>query len=82
VDYANVQPHSGSQANAAVYNSVLKPGDTVLGMDLGAGGHLTHGSNVNFSGKIYNSIQYGLHENGDIDYEQVAQLAKEHKPKM
>lgn len=82
VDYANVQPHSGSQANAAVYNAVLKPGDTVLGMDLGAGGHLTHGSKVNFSGKIYNSIQYGLDENGDIDYEQVAQLAKEHKPKM
>lgn len=82
VDYANVQPHSGSQANAAVYNAVLKPGDTVLGMDLGAGGHLTHGSKVNFSGKIYNSIQYGLDENGDIDYKQVAELAKEHKPKM
>ncbi|MDE4996994.1 serine hydroxymethyltransferase, partial [Francisella tularensis subsp. holarctica] len=59
-----------------------KPGDTVLGMDLGAGGHLTHGSKVNFSVKIYNSIQYGLDENGDIDYEQVAQLSKEHKPKM
>lgn len=82
VDYANVQPHSGSQANAAVYNAVLKPGDTVLGMDLGAGGHLTHGSKVNFSGKIYNSIQYGLNENGDIDYKRVAELAKEHKPKM
>lgn len=82
VDYANVQPHSGSQANAAIYNAVLKPGDTVLGMDLGAGGHLTHGSKVNFSGKIYNSIQYGLDENGDIDYEQVTQLAKEHNPKM
>ena len=82
VDYANVQPHSGSQANAAIYNAVLKPGDTVLGMDLGAGGHLTHGSKVNFSGKIYNSIQYGLDENGDINYEQVTQLAKEHNPKM
>ena len=82
VDYANVQPHSGSQANAAVYNALVKPGDTVLGMDLGAGGHLTHGSKVNFSGKIYNSVQYGLNEAGDIDYDQVAQLAKEHKPKM
>ncbi|AXA34041.1 serine hydroxymethyltransferase [Francisella adeliensis] len=82
VDYANVQPHSGSQANAAVYNAVLKPGDTVLGMDLSAGGHLTHGSKVNFSGKIYNSIQYGLNSEGDIDYTQVAELAKEHKPKM
>jgi glycine hydroxymethyltransferase len=82
VDYANVQPHSGSQANAAVYNALLKPGDTVLGMDLGAGGHLTHGSKVNFSGKIYNSVQYGLNEVGDIDYDQVAQLTKEHKPKM
>lgn len=82
VDYANVQPHSGSQANAAIYNAILKPGDTVLGMDLGAGGHLTHGSKVNFSGKIYNSIQYGLDENGDINYEQVTQLVKEHNPKM
>ena len=82
VDYANVQPHSGSQANAAVYNALLKPGDTVLGMDLGAGGHLTHGSKVNFSGKIYNSVQYGLNEVGDIDYDQVTQLTKEHKPKM
>ncbi len=82
VDYANVQPHSGSQANAAVYNAVLKAGDTVLGMDLSAGGHLTHGSKVNFSGKVYNSVQYGLNEDGDIDYDQVAQLAKEHKPKM
>jgi len=82
VDYANVQPHSGSQANAAVYNALVKPGDTVLGMDLGAGGHLTHGSKVNFSGKIYNSVQYGLNEAGDIDYDQIAQLAKEHKPKM
>ena len=82
VDYANEQPHSGSQANAAVYNAVLKAGDTVLGMDLSAGGHLTHGSKVNFSGKIYNSVQYGLNEAGDIDYDQIAQLAKEHKPKM
>ncbi|MFV9985052.1 MAG: serine hydroxymethyltransferase [Francisella endosymbiont of Hyalomma asiaticum] len=82
VDYANVQPHSGSQANAAIYNAILKPGDTVLGMDLGAGGHLTHGSKVNFSGKIYNSIQYGLDENGDINYKQVTQLVKEHNPKM
>ncbi|APC97730.1 serine hydroxymethyltransferase [Francisella frigiditurris] len=82
VDYANVQPHSGSQANAAVYTAVLKPGDVVLGMDLGAGGHLTHGSKVNFSGKHYESIQYGLDEKGDINYAQVAQLAKEHKPKM
>lgn len=82
VDYANVQPHSGSQANAAVYNAVLKPGDTVLGMDLSAGGHLTHGSKVNFSGKIYNAVQYGLNAEGDIDYAQIAELAKEHRPKM
>ncbi|MFC4892720.1 serine hydroxymethyltransferase [Pseudofrancisella aestuarii] len=82
VDYANVQPHSGSQANAAVYTAVLKPGDVVLGMDLSAGGHLTHGSKVNFSGKHYESIQYGLDEKGDINYAQVAELAKEHKPKM
>ncbi|MBD5784391.1 serine hydroxymethyltransferase, partial [Francisella tularensis subsp. holarctica] len=73
VDYANVQPHSGSQAKAAVYNAVLKQGDTILGMDLGAGETLIHGSKVIFSGKIYNSIQYGIDENGDIDYEQVAQ---------
>ena len=82
VDYANVQPHSGSQANAAVYNALVKPGDTVLGMDLSAGGHLTHGSKVNFSGKIYNCVQYGLNEAGDIDYNQIAKLAKEHNPKM
>ncbi|TQV85300.1 serine hydroxymethyltransferase [Aliikangiella coralliicola] len=81
-DYANVQPHSGSQANSAVYMALLKPGDTVLGMSLSEGGHLTHGSPVNFSGKIYNSIQYGLDENGYIDYEQVEALALEHKPKM
>ncbi|MDE4949142.1 serine hydroxymethyltransferase, partial [Francisella tularensis subsp. holarctica] len=67
VDFEIVQPLSGSQAIAAVYNAVLKPGDTVLGMDLGAGGQLTHGRKVNFSGKIYNYIQYGLDENGDID---------------
>ena len=83
VEYVNVQPHSGSQANAAVYNAMLKPNDTVLGMDLSAGGHLTHGSKVNFSGKVYNSVQYGLNEAGDdINYQQVAELAREHKPKM
>ncbi|WP_289032232.1 serine hydroxymethyltransferase [uncultured Paraglaciecola sp.] len=82
-DYANVQPHSGSQANAAVFMALLQPGDTVLGMSLAHGGHLTHGSKVSFSGKIYNAVQYGLDETtGEIDYEQVAQLAKEHKPKM
>ncbi len=82
-DYANVQPHSGSQANAAVYMALLQPGDTVLGMSLAHGGHLTHGSKVSFSGKIYNAIQYGLDEaTGEIDYEQVEALAKEHKPKM
>jgi len=82
-DYANVQPHSGSQANAAVYMALLKPGDTVLGMSLADGGHLTHGASVSFSGRIYNAVQYGLHsETGDIDYEQVNVLAQEHKPKM
>jgi glycine hydroxymethyltransferase len=82
-DYANVQPHSGSQANAAVYMALLNHGDTVLGMGLDAGGHLTHGSKVNFSGKIYNSVQYGVNpETGLIDYDQVARLAREHKPKM
>ncbi len=81
-DYANVQPHSGSQANAAAYMALLKPGETVLGMSLNHGGHLTHGSSVSFSGKIYNAIQYGLTEKGDIDYQQVEQLAVEHKPKM
>ena len=82
-DYANVQPHSGSQANAAVYMALLKPGDTVLGMSLADGGHLTHGASVSFSGRIYNAVQYGLHsETGDIDYEQVSVLAQEHKPKM
>ena len=82
-DYANVQPHSGSQANAAVYMALLNPGDTVLGMSLAEGGHLTHGAKVNFSGKMYNAVQYGLnHETGEVDYEQVARLAREHKPKM
>ena len=82
-DYANVQPHSGSQANSAVYLALLNPGDTVLGMSLAHGGHLTHGSKVSFSGKIYHSVQYGLNEEtGEIDYEEVAALAREHKPKM
>jgi glycine hydroxymethyltransferase len=81
-DYANVQPHSGSQANAAVYMALLQPGDTVLGMSLSEGGHLTHGSPVNFSGKLYRSVQYGLTDSGDIDYEQVEALAREHRPKM
>ena len=82
-DYANVQAHSGSQANAAVYLALLKPGDTILGMSLDAGGHLTHGSKVNFSGKIFNAVQYGLNnDTGAIDYDQVEALAKEHQPKM
>lgn len=82
-DYANVQPHSGSSANAAVFQAVLNPGDTVLGMSLDHGGHLTHGAKINFSGRIYNSVQYGLVEaTGEIDYEQVEALALEHKPKM
>jgi glycine hydroxymethyltransferase len=82
-DYANVQPHSGSQANAAVYLALLQPGDTILGMSLDAGGHLTHGSKVNFSGKIFNAVQYGLDlATGAIDYDQVEALAKEHRPKM
>jgi len=82
-DYANVQPHSGSQANAAVYMALCQPGDTVLGMSLADGGHLTHGSKVSFSGKMYNAVQYGLNnDTGEIDYEQVEALAKEHKPKM
>ncbi|MDH3514214.1 MAG: serine hydroxymethyltransferase [Gammaproteobacteria bacterium] len=81
--YANVQPHSGSQANAAVYMALLNPGDTILGMSLAHGGHLTHGAKVNFSGKIYNAYQYGLSgKNEEIDYDQVEQLAIEHKPKM
>lgn len=82
-DYANVQPHSGSQANAAVYMALLKPGDTVLGMSLAHGGHLTHGASVSFSGRIYSAVQYGINEQtGEIDYAQVEALALEHKPKM
>ncbi len=81
-DYANVQPHSGSQANAAAFQAMLNPGDVILGMDLSSGGHLTHGAKVNFSGKVYQSYTYGLDEEGEIDYQQVAQLAKEHQPKV
>lgn len=80
--YANVQPHSGSQANGAVFQALVKPGDTILGMSLDAGGHLTHGAKPNFSGKHYEAIQYGLDERGLIDYEEVARLACEHRPKM
>ena len=82
-DYANVQPHSGSQANAAVFQALLVPGDTVLGMSLAHGGHLTHGAAPSFSGKNFNAVQYGLNpDTGEIDYEQVDSLAQEHKPKM
>ena len=82
-DYANVQPHSGSQANTAAYAALCAPGDTVLGMSLADGGHLTHGAKVNFSGKIYHAVQYGLNaETGEVDYQQVEQLAREHRPKM
>ena len=81
-EYANVQPHSGSQANQAVYASVLKPGDTILGMSLAHGGHLTHGASVNISGKLYNAVTYGLDENEVLDYAEVERLALEHKPKM
>ncbi len=82
-DYANVQPHSGSQANSAVYMALCSPGDTVLGMSLADGGHLTHGAAPNFSGKMYNAVQYGLNpETGEVDYERVEELALEHKPKM
>ena len=82
-DYVNVQPHSGSGANAAVYMALAEPGDTVLGMSLAHGGHLTHGAAVNFSGKLYNALQYGLDDaNGEIDYDQVASLAQENKPKL
>ena len=82
-DYANVQPHSGSQANAAVYMALVKPGDTILGMSLAHGGHLTHGSHVSFSGKIYNAVQYGIDPvSGQIDYDEVQALANEHQPKM
>lgn len=81
-DYANVQPHSGSQANFAVYTALLEPGDTVLGMNLAHGGHLTHGSPVNFSGKLYNIVPYGIDATGHIDYSDLEKQAKEHKPKM
>ncbi|WP_440997420.1 serine hydroxymethyltransferase [Arhodomonas sp. SL1] len=82
-DYANVQPHSGSQANAAVYFALLKPGDTILGMSLADGGHLTHGAKPNFSGKLFNAVQYGIDETtGEVDYEAVARLAREHRPRM
>ncbi|HRF45551.1 MAG TPA: serine hydroxymethyltransferase [Candidatus Competibacteraceae bacterium] len=82
-DYANVQPHSGSQANAAAYMALLEPGDRVLGMSLAHGGHLTHGAKVNFSGRLYQAVQYGLNDaTGEIDYEQVERLALEYKPKM
>jgi glycine hydroxymethyltransferase len=81
--YANVQPHSGSQANSAVFMALLKPGDTVLGMSLAHGGHLTHGASVNFSGKIYNAVQYGINtDTGLLDYDEIEALALEHKPKM
>jgi glycine hydroxymethyltransferase len=81
--YANVQPHSGSQANAAVYMALLNPGDTILGMDLASGGHLTHGSPVNFSGRLYRVVSYGLDQDtGEIDYEQVQALAREHRPRL
>ena len=82
-DYANVQPHSGSSANAAVYFALLNAGDTILGMSLSDGGHLTHGAKVNFSGKVFNAVQYGLNsETGEIDYDEVERLAQAHKPKM
>ena len=81
-DYANVQPHSGSQANQAVYLALLQPGDTILGMSLAHGGHLTHGAKVNASGKLFNAIQYGVDDAGMIDYDEVERLALEHRPKM
>ncbi len=81
-DYANVQPHSGSQANQAVYLALLQPGDTILGMSLAHGGHLTHGAKPNISGKLFHAVQYGVDENGLIDYDEVERLAVEHKPKM
>ncbi|MGH1411612.1 MAG: serine hydroxymethyltransferase [Mycoplasma sp.] len=81
-EHANVQPHSGSQANACAYASILKPGETILGMSLDAGGHLTHGFALNFSGKVYNAIAYGLNDRDEIDYEQVRKLAHEHKPRV
>jgi glycine hydroxymethyltransferase len=81
-DYANVQPHSGSQANQAVYFALLQPGDTILGMSLAHGGHLTHGAKPNISGKLFNAVQYGVDENGLVDYDEVERLALEHRPKM
>ncbi|MFU8822234.1 MAG: serine hydroxymethyltransferase [Gammaproteobacteria bacterium] len=82
-DYANVQPHSGSQANVAAFMAMIEPGDTILGMSLAHGGHLTHGAKINFSGRVYNAVQYGLDPSGsEIDYAQVAALAAEHQPKL
>ena len=81
-EYANVQPHSGAQANMAVFFAMLNPGDTYMGMSLDAGGHLSHGSPVNFSGKYFNCVPYGVDENGYIDYDNVLELAKKHKPKL
>jgi glycine hydroxymethyltransferase len=81
-DYANVQPHSGSQANQAVYFALLNPGDTILGMSLAHGGHLTHGAKVNFSGRVFNAVQYGVNADGFVDYDEIEKLALEHKPKM
>ncbi|MDY6984396.1 MAG: serine hydroxymethyltransferase, partial [Pseudomonadota bacterium] len=81
--YANVQPHSGSQANTAVYAALMKPGDTLLGMSLAHGGHLTHGASVSFSGRVYNAVQYGLNvDTGEIDYDSVEKLALQYKPKV
>ncbi len=81
-DYANVQPHSGSQANAAAFSALIQPGDTILGMSLSEGGHLTHGSPVNFSGKIYKAVSYGVNDEGLVDYDEIEALALEHKPKL
>ena len=81
-DYANVQPHSGSNANSQAFMAMVKPGDTVLGMSLAEGGHLTHGAKVSFSGRIYHAVQYGINDQGLLDYEQINRLAQEHKPKM
>lgn len=81
-DYANVQPHSGSQANAAVFHALLQPGDTILGMSLDHGGHLTHGAKVNFSGKLFSAVQYGIDDDGQIDYAEIQRLATEHRPKL
>ena len=81
-EYVNVQPHSGSQANQAVYFAILKPGDTIMGMNLGHGGHLTHGSPANLSGKLFNIVPYGLNKNEEIDYDEMERLAVEAKPKL